>query len=54
MVTDDQEKKLHARAKANLPEEEKWREMYRVLFPDEKVPSPCMASSYSYLKVNTL
>jgi hypothetical protein len=40
-ITDEQEKKLHTRAKPNVPEEEKWREMYQIIFPGEEVPSPC-------------
>ncbi|KAK0705615.1 hypothetical protein B0H67DRAFT_498224 [Lasiosphaeris hirsuta] len=39
VITDAQEKQLHARAKANCPQAEKWQEMYRIIFPDEKVPS---------------
>ncbi|KAK3683381.1 hypothetical protein B0T22DRAFT_411359 [Podospora appendiculata] len=39
-INDDQEKQLHARAKANWSEDEKWQAMYRIIFPDAtKVPS---------------
>jgi DNA-directed RNA polymerase subunit M/transcription elongation factor TFIIS len=41
MINEDQEKKLHTRAKPNCSEEDKWQEMYRIIFPDAKVPSPC-------------
>lgn len=40
VISDAQEKQLHARAKANCPQAEKWQEMYRIIFADEKVPSP--------------
>ncbi|KAK3939249.1 hypothetical protein QBC46DRAFT_316115 [Diplogelasinospora grovesii] len=39
-ITDEQEKQLRARAKASCSEEEKWRDMYKIIFPDTKVPSP--------------
>jgi len=42
-ITDAQEKVLRQRAKSGMSEEEKWREMYRVIFPGTaggKVPSP--------------
>lgn len=43
VITNEQDKKLHARAKAGLSEEEKWNDMYRIIFPgpaDSKIPSP--------------
>jgi hypothetical protein len=39
-----QEKKLKSRKRSTLSEEEKWRETFRILFPDdeeENIPSPC-------------
>jgi len=39
-ITEEQEKQLRTRAKPNSSEEDKWEEMYRTIFPDEKVPSP--------------
>ncbi|KAL2024336.1 hypothetical protein VTK56DRAFT_8818 [Thermocarpiscus australiensis] len=39
-ITEEQEKLLRARSKPHSSEEEKWKEMYRILFPDETVPSP--------------
>ncbi|KAL2140828.1 hypothetical protein VTI28DRAFT_3192 [Corynascus sepedonium] len=40
-ITEEQEKQLRARAKPNSSEEDKWREMYRTIFPNEKqIPSP--------------
>ncbi|KAK4162988.1 hypothetical protein QBC43DRAFT_69153 [Cladorrhinum sp. PSN259] len=39
-ITDSQEKQLRTRAKAGSSEEDKWREMYRVIFPKAPVPSP--------------
>ncbi|KAG7288357.1 hypothetical protein NEMBOFW57_007888 [Staphylotrichum longicolle] len=39
-ITEEQDKLLHARAKAHCSEETKWEEMYRIIFPGEKVPSP--------------
>ncbi len=41
-ITEEQEKLLRARAKARCSEETKWEEMYHIIFPGEKVPSPCM------------
>ena len=41
IITEEQDKQLHQRAKSNCTEEEKWDEMYRIIFPDEEVPSPC-------------
>ncbi|KAK4102504.1 hypothetical protein N658DRAFT_485309 [Parathielavia hyrcaniae] len=39
-INEEQEKKLRTRAKPLCSEEEKWEEMYRVIFPGEKIPSP--------------
>jgi hypothetical protein len=47
-VDKEQEKKLRSRKKSTLSEEEKWREMFRVIFPDhdeDLMPSPCIYSS---------
>lgn len=42
VITGEQEEVLRLRARANTSEEERWDDMYRVVFPDEKtVPSPC-------------
>ncbi len=41
IITEEQDKQLHQRAKSNCTEEEKWDEMYRIIFPGEEVPSPC-------------
>jgi hypothetical protein len=41
-VTEEQEKQLRTRAKSNCSEESKWEEMYRIIFPGQKIPSPCM------------
>ncbi|KAK1834530.1 hypothetical protein QBC39DRAFT_397132 [Podospora conica] len=41
VITDEQEDLLRVRARANTSEEERWGNMYRVLFPDDKtIPSP--------------
>lgn len=40
-VTEEQERRLRVRAKGHCSEEERWREMYRILWPGEAVPSPC-------------
>jgi hypothetical protein len=40
----EQEKKLKSKKKSSLSEEEKWREIYKILFPhddEEAMPSPC-------------
>ncbi|KAJ4381437.1 hypothetical protein N0V85_008677, partial [Neurospora sp. IMI 360204] len=50
VITDDQDKKLHARAKAGLSEEDKWNDMYRIIFPGpagSKIPSPYYDTSTS-------
>lgn len=44
--TKEQEKKLRSRKKthADMTDEDKWREIYMILFPDddpETIPSPC-------------
>ncbi|KAL2179764.1 uncharacterized protein P884DRAFT_267444 [Thermothelomyces heterothallicus CBS 202.75] len=40
-ITEEQEKQLRTRAKPNCSEEDKWGEMYRTIFPDDKkIPSP--------------
>ena len=41
VITEEQYTQLHQRAKAHSTEEDKWEEMYRIIFPDEEVPSPC-------------
>jgi hypothetical protein len=42
VITEEQEELLRVRARANTPEEERWEDMYRIVFPDEKtIPSPC-------------
>ncbi|KAK4185811.1 hypothetical protein QBC35DRAFT_296604 [Podospora australis] len=43
--SDAKEKSLRARIKSGLSEEEKWQDMYKMLFPGEKVPSPHYDSS---------
>lgn len=45
--TKDQEKKLRSRKKAqpNMTDEDKWVEIYMILFPDDdpdSVPTPCL------------
>jgi hypothetical protein len=42
VINEEQEKQLRARAKPHMSEEDKWAEMYRAIYPGEKVPSPCM------------
>ncbi|KAK4213631.1 hypothetical protein QBC37DRAFT_170889 [Rhypophila decipiens] len=41
VITNEQEKQIRARAKTNQAEDEKWRELYRILFSaSQKIPSP--------------
>lgn len=40
VISEDQEKLLRARAKPNSPSDEKWRDMYKILFPGDKIPTP--------------
>jgi hypothetical protein len=52
-ITSDIEKQLKSRKKThrNQTEAERWQEMYRILFPMEEVPSPCMPKLHSALKI---
>jgi len=45
-ITAKQEKQLKSKRYATRyqTEEEKWREVYRLLFPGEPVPSPCKSA----------
>ena len=48
--TKDQEKRLRSRkkAQADTTDEDKWREIYTILFPDDdeqSIPSPCKSSA---------
>lgn len=42
-LTPEMERKLRSRKKAHRDQtdEDRWRDMYRLLFPNEDVPSPC-------------
>jgi hypothetical protein len=42
-ITPSMEKRLRSRKKlsGDQTEEDRWRTMYRMLFPGEEVPSPC-------------
>jgi hypothetical protein len=42
-ITLDQERRLRSRKKAspNQSDEERWRDIYKLLFPNEQIPSPC-------------
>jgi hypothetical protein len=53
VITEEQEKLLRARAKSHCSEELKWEEMYRIIFPDEKVPSPCKSLPTSLIRIGT-
>jgi hypothetical protein len=47
--TKDQEKDLRKRTKGLGCEEDKWREAYRILFPEDPedaIPTPCTCLSY--------
>ncbi|KAK0613297.1 hypothetical protein B0T14DRAFT_498828 [Immersiella caudata] len=47
-ITEEQEKLLHARAKANSSPEDNWRDMYRIIFPSAKtIPAPFYDASDS-------
>jgi hypothetical protein len=43
-ITTDIEKRLKSRKRPwpNQSEEDRWREVYQILFADEEIPSPCM------------
>jgi hypothetical protein len=50
--TDEQEEKLRKR-KRSMPEDDKWQEIYMILFPDvdpQKIPSPCEYDPMSSVK----
>jgi hypothetical protein len=42
-ITAENEQKLRSRKKSqpNQSDEETWRDVYKILFPNEDVPSPC-------------
>ena len=40
-ISEEKEARLRKRAKAQSTEEEKWAEMYQIIYPGENVPSPC-------------
>jgi hypothetical protein len=42
-ITPEIEKRLRCRKKAHpdQTEEDRWKDIYRILFPDTVVPSPC-------------
>lgn len=48
-ITSSAEKQLRSRKKAHATQsqEEKWVEIYRILFPMEFVPNPCESSSFA-------
>ncbi|KAJ4307250.1 hypothetical protein N0V88_000631 [Collariella sp. IMI 366227] len=52
-ITEEQEKLLRTRAKSGLSEEAKWEEMYKIIFPGEKVPSPYYETDSSSSKPGT-
>ncbi|KAL2128500.1 hypothetical protein VTI74DRAFT_9100 [Chaetomium olivicolor] len=52
-ITEEQEKELRARAKGGSSEETKWEEMYKIIFPGEKVPSPYYDTDSNSLKSGT-
>src|ERR1700712_5790068 len=45
-LTPEIERKFRSRKKAHRDQtdDDRWRDMYRLLFPDENVPSPCQAT----------
>ena len=55
-VTADTEKRLKCRKKAwpNQTEEDRWREVYQILFPYEEVPSPCKLITKFLRRANIL
>jgi hypothetical protein len=42
-ITPENEKRLKSKKKShpNQTDEDRWRDIYRLLFPSEDVPSPC-------------
>jgi hypothetical protein len=42
-ITANVEKRLRSRKKTyrHQTEEDRWREIYQILFPEEEIPSPC-------------
>jgi hypothetical protein len=48
-LTPEMERKLRSRKKAHRDQtdDDRWKEMYRLLFPNEVVPSPCKFNSNS-------
>jgi len=50
VISEEQDKKLRVRPKKGCTEEEKWADMYRILFPNEDIPSPCTSPSFGHLR----
>lgn len=48
-ATDDRILDMRIRSNRGLEESEKWKDMFRILFPGEFVPSPCMCYDYMQL-----
>jgi hypothetical protein len=51
----EQEQRLRKRKRSMLTEAEKWKEMYKILFPyddDDSIPSPCRC--FTRLKISIL
>jgi len=55
-ITNVIEKQLRSRKKAhtNQTPEERWRDIYRILFPMESVPSPCKFHSFNVTLTPTI
>ena len=57
-ITPDQEKRLRSRKKTSptQSDEDRWKDIYRLLFPNEEIPSPCktfivpLALNFSFIR----
>jgi hypothetical protein len=55
-ITIDMEKKLRGRKKITpgRSEEDRWRDIYTLIFPDEAVSMPCELSQHSYTLISII
>jgi hypothetical protein len=53
-ITDEIEKKLKSKKKSSLGPAERWKEIYRLIFPNEPVPSPCELYFGLYFKFHII
>jgi hypothetical protein len=55
-ITPEHEKRLRSRKKTspNQSECDRWRDIFKLLFPNEEIPSPCKLNDFSFLTITTV